>query len=60
MDTAKFWGLSPWTFDALDSEEKAEMIAFRNATQIVESYHYEMSEQCAKSEDTLLARNARS
>lgn len=57
LDAAHFWRLTPWEFDGKEDDEKAEMLAFREVQQLVESYHYEMAERAAEAKDTLKTRN---
>jgi len=51
LETAHYWGLTPFEFDAKEPNEKAEMMAFNWVQANVEAYHYEMSEAHAKMEN---------
>ena len=48
MEVAKDWGLTPWQYDRLENDEKAEMMAFSWVHRLVENYHYEKAEFAAK------------
>lgn len=57
LETAKFWGLTPWTFDGCPTEEKAEMIAQMNVSRLIEAYQYEALDAHSKASDTGRQRN---
>ena len=46
-EAAKFWGMTPWEFDARPRGEKAEMVAFMHVSRQVESFQYESAERAA-------------
>ena len=57
MAAARFWGMTGKGFDEHDVEDKAEMIAFHQVQNLVESWYYEQAERGVEKKDTAAARN---
>ncbi len=50
-DIAKEWGKTPWEYDMLDANEKAEMMAYVWVSRQIESYHFEQSTKSSSGEN---------
>ena len=45
LETAQDWGQTPWGFDALERDEKAEMMAFVWTKRNIEAFAHEQIEK---------------
>ena len=50
MGTAKAWGLTPGAWDALDDDDKAQMMAYERATSTMQAYNQQVAEREAETQ----------